>query len=113
MIMVVTVKRARGRTCYVVTDRDTFHFLQIEGLSITPLPVFHGGDYICMGFEFSPASPPGASTPHDRFVYLSDVSKIPEEIMRWITRGGGGEPPQGARRRRAQADPALLPLWPR
>jgi hypothetical protein len=72
----------------VVTDRDTFHLVQIEGLSITPLPVFHGGEYICMGFEFSPASYPDSRLPQDRFVYLSDVSKIPEEIMRWITRGG-------------------------
>lgn len=69
--------------------------LEVEGLSITPLPVLHGGEYVCLGFEFSPAHQrQEGEVPADRFVYLSDVSEIPPKIMSSITRGGAGSPPR-------------------
>jgi len=63
-----------------------FHFLEedptilpqpftISNLKITPLPVFHGGNYICLGFMFGV---------EQRIVYISDVSSIPPLIKNLI-----------------------------
>ncbi len=47
---------------------------EIEGLEVVPLPVLHGGDYICLGFCFGGG----------KFIYLSDVSEVQPHIMRQL-----------------------------
>eukprot|EP00928_Gymnodinium_smaydae_P099448 TRINITY_DN9488_c0_g1_i1.p1 TRINITY_DN9488_c0_g1~~TRINITY_DN9488_c0_g1_i1.p1 ORF type:complete len:209 (-),score=14.83 TRINITY_DN9488_c0_g1_i1:461-1087(-) len=47
-------------------------FYPLKGLQVNPLPVLHGGTYVCMGFTFGACG---------EFVYLSDVSDIPEDTM--------------------------------
>jgi len=47
---------------------------EIEGLEVIPLPVLHGGDYICLGFCFGGG----------KFIYLSDVSEVQPHIMRQL-----------------------------
>jgi phosphoribosyl 1,2-cyclic phosphodiesterase len=46
---------------------------QVAGISIVPLPLEHGRNYICFGFSFTTAI--------GKVVYLSDVSNIPSETM--------------------------------
>ena len=48
------------------------------GLKVTPLPLFHGGDYISLGFAFGEDL--------GEFVYLSDVSSVPERTMATLRR---------------------------
>lgn len=43
-----------------------------SGLEVIPLPVDHGADFKCAGFQFGRK---------DVVVYISDVSRIPEETM--------------------------------
>lgn len=50
--------------------------MQVEGVTITPLPVEHGKDYTCIGYEFG--------QPESRVIYLSDVSYIPEKTLDYI-----------------------------
>ena len=45
------------------------------GLDITGLPVYHGGDYMCMGYVFGKVN---------RVVYLSDVSAVPPPVLEAI-----------------------------
>lgn len=49
--------------------------LNIEGLPVHCFPVFHGGDYVSLGFNFGS---PG------QFVYISDVKIIPPESMEYL-----------------------------
>eukprot|EP00933_Yihiella_yeosuensis_P085019 TRINITY_DN9979_c1_g1_i1.p1 TRINITY_DN9979_c1_g1~~TRINITY_DN9979_c1_g1_i1.p1 ORF type:complete len:430 (-),score=54.49 TRINITY_DN9979_c1_g1_i1:245-1534(-) len=50
-------------------------FCPLKGLQVMPLPVLHGGTYVCMGFSF------GAN---GEFVYLSDLSKVPGDTMEYL-----------------------------
>lgn len=43
------------------------------GLEILPVPLMHGGDYICYGFLFGPRDA--------CFAYLSDVKEFPKETL--------------------------------
>lgn len=53
---------------------------EAAGLRITPLPVFHGEDYPHMlAFEFG--------LQEHRFVYMSDVSRIPERTLGLLKSG--------------------------
>eukprot|EP00929_Paragymnodinium_shiwhaense_P019288 TRINITY_DN13212_c0_g2_i1.p1 TRINITY_DN13212_c0_g2~~TRINITY_DN13212_c0_g2_i1.p1 ORF type:complete len:357 (+),score=49.23 TRINITY_DN13212_c0_g2_i1:75-1145(+) len=45
------------------------------GLEITPVPVFHGKDYLCQAFVFGTK---------DRIAYLSDISAVPDETMAYL-----------------------------
>mmetsp|Transcript_58601 Transcript_58601/g.156874 ORF Transcript_58601/g.156874 Transcript_58601/m.156874 type:complete len:366 (-) Transcript_58601:42-1139(-) len=47
-------------------------FCPVKGLQVLPIPVLHGGDYVCLGFAFGVRG---------EFVYLSDVSAVPEKAM--------------------------------
>lgn len=49
--------------------------LAIAGLPIDVFPVFHGGEYISLGFSFGK---PGS------FIYISDVSAIPAESLEFL-----------------------------
>ena len=51
-------------------------FEPVPGVTMVPLPVWHGADYVCMGFCF------GAE--HTRVVYLSDISELPAETEELI-----------------------------
>lgn len=44
------------------------------GLTFRALPVLHGGEYVCFGFDITG---PGGG----RVVYLSDVKHVPEDVM--------------------------------
>lgn len=44
---------------------------EVLGMEILPLPVHHGGTYVCLGFSFGNGS----------FVYLSDVSEVQPHIL--------------------------------
>ncbi|CEM11337.1 unnamed protein product [Vitrella brassicaformis CCMP3155] len=57
---------------------DWQFFEPLEKFKIMPLPVWHGKDYICYGFEFGEK---------ERFVYLSDVSAVPEATMAYLKGG--------------------------
>jgi len=57
-------------------DFETFN---VCGLDILPLPVWHGEDYICMGFAFGNT---------DKVLYLSDVSEVPASTLRRIKEMG-------------------------
>eukprot|EP00930_Biecheleria_cincta_P051328 TRINITY_DN3649_c0_g1_i1.p1 TRINITY_DN3649_c0_g1~~TRINITY_DN3649_c0_g1_i1.p1 ORF type:complete len:306 (+),score=33.24 TRINITY_DN3649_c0_g1_i1:66-983(+) len=54
---------------YISENAD---FFPLERLRVQPLPVHHGGTYVCLGFAFGG---------NGEFVYLSDVSSIPPETM--------------------------------
>lgn len=46
-----------------------------EPMEVIPLPVEHGADFMCAGFRFGRK---------DVVVYISDVSKIPQETMEYL-----------------------------
>ncbi|GBG29003.1 Hypothetical Protein FCC1311_052252 [Hondaea fermentalgiana] len=52
---------------------DALSPFSVAGLDITPLPVYHGANYLSLGFAFGKSN--------RKFVYLSDVSEIPPKIM--------------------------------
>lgn len=60
-----------GLDVHVVDEGVAFQ--PVQGLQVRPLPVLHGGCYVCLGFAF------GA---RGEFVYLSDVSEVPPATMR-------------------------------
>lgn len=49
--------------------------LSVAGLPIDVFPVFHGGEYISLGFSFGT---PGS------FIYISDVSSIPPDSLTFL-----------------------------
>lgn len=49
----------------------------VGGLEFKPLPVLHGEDFVSMGFELGQEA-------NVRFIYLSDVSRIPPETMAYL-----------------------------
>lgn len=53
---------------------------QVGGLEITPFPVLHGEDYISHGFLFGPEG--------NEICYISDVSRVPPETMKFLQRQG-------------------------
>ncbi|KAG0628896.1 hypothetical protein M758_1G060400 [Ceratodon purpureus] len=55
---------------------------EAAGLTFTPLPVWHGEDYISLGFLF------GEKT---RIAYVSDVSRFPAETEQVISKEHGGQ----------------------
>jgi len=57
-------------------DFETFN---VCGLDFLSLPVWHGPDYICMGFAFGK---------FDKVLYLSDVSEVPPSTLRRIKEMG-------------------------
>lgn len=52
------------------------------GITFTPVPLIHGGDYICMGFIIEVRSEKDA--PASIIAYLSDVSLVPETTMAFL-----------------------------
>lgn len=57
--------------CYMWVIKGRGKFIT-AGIEFTVLPVLHGEDYWCYGFMFGT---------RERCVYLSDVSRVPEETM--------------------------------
>jgi phosphoribosyl 1,2-cyclic phosphodiesterase len=58
---------------------EHFQQLNIYGLPIIPIPLFHGNDYISLGFIIG-------SNSTSTVVYLSDVSKVPQESEAYIAK---------------------------
>uniref|UniRef100_A0A7S2R7C0 Metallo-beta-lactamase domain-containing protein n=2 Tax=Mucochytrium quahogii TaxID=96639 RepID=A0A7S2R7C0_9STRA len=52
---------------------DSLDTFSAAGLAVLPLPVYHGPDYLSLGFVFGRTN--------NKFVYISDVSTIPDKIM--------------------------------
>lgn len=57
---------------------QSFRPMMIEGLKVTPLPVWHGDDLISYGFAFSVKRKDGSLV---NVVYLSDISRMVEETL--------------------------------
>lgn len=57
---------------------DNAH-LQFGGLGVRCLPVYHGGQYVSLGFGFGRKA--DGSRP---FVYISDVKALPPDTMEWL-----------------------------
>lgn len=55
---------------------QSFDSLQVEGLTVIPLPVMHGEDLLCYGFAFRCGT--------RNIVYLSDISRMLPETMDFI-----------------------------
>lgn len=60
---------------------DSFEPFDAEGLQIAPLPVWHGDDLISFGFSFSITGSSGKPT---NVVYISDISKMIPETLKYI-----------------------------
>jgi len=58
---------------YVLIDGST-PFV-VEGLEFTPLPVLHGGDYVCLGYKFGRKA---------QICYISDTNLIPEKTKELV-----------------------------
>ena len=59
-----------------VTVLQHFQPFTIRGLQITPLPVMHGEDLICLGFAFTLGN--------TNVIYLSDISRMLPETLEFI-----------------------------
>ena len=57
------------KTSFSIIDEKPFDF---DGFEITPIPVFHGKEYISFGYKFG------------KVAYISDVSKIPESSEKFL-----------------------------
>lgn len=53
-------------------------FEPVPGFEMTPLPVMHGEDLVCFGYSFQVGQ--------TNIVYLSDISRMPEETQEYILR---------------------------
>eukprot|EP00850_Spirogloea_muscicola_P000825 SM000003S11070 [mRNA] locus=s3:612922:615541:- [translate_table: standard] len=67
-----------------VIDASVAAPFDVEGLTVTPLPVMHGEDYVCLGFLFGAA--------RQRVAYISDVSRIPPETDAVLQPAASGSP---------------------
>lgn len=56
----------------------------VAGLKMIPLPVIHGEDFICNGYAFSVKSKSDTGDKVTHVVYLSDLSRMPEETLKFI-----------------------------
>lgn len=60
---------------------ENYQTMNIDGVEITPLPVWHGEDLIAHGFAIQVKSKTGTPT---NVVYLSDISRIVPETLEFI-----------------------------
>eukprot|EP00850_Spirogloea_muscicola_P009851 SM000056S17969 [mRNA] locus=s56:337086:340299:- [translate_table: standard] len=67
-----------------VIDASVAAPFYVDGLTVTPLPVMHGEDYVCLGFLFGAA--------RQRIAYISDVSRIPPETDAVLQPAASGSP---------------------
>lgn len=89
---VTPVKRRVSRLDWqVFTEKDYFKpFKPVSDapIELTPVPMFHGGDYICMGYVIrvcATGDPQQPDAPPPKIIaYLSDVSALPEQTMSYI-----------------------------
>lgn len=63
------------------SDDELFHpFYPVgDGVEFVPIPLLHGGDYVCIGFIIRVKGGLGATV-----AYLSDVKKVPPETMEYL-----------------------------
>lgn len=71
---------------HIIDDRTIQPFEVVKGLTMTPLPVWHGDDLISLGFAFS--IPKQATTTNSQtttnIVYISDISRMIPETLDYI-----------------------------
>lgn len=60
---------------YIAVENDAQLKEKTCGLPVKLFPVYHGGDYISLGFSFGETN---------SFVYISDISGIPEESLKFL-----------------------------
>lgn len=53
-------------------------------IEFIPLPMLHGGDYICMGFLITISNPNDADAQDTVIAYLSDLSALPSASLRFL-----------------------------
>ena len=66
----------------VVSNYESFS--PAEGLTITPLPVWHGDDLISLGFGITIVNDSDSEKKSTHIVYLSDISRMVPETMEYI-----------------------------
>ena len=59
------------------TTVSDFERFSVCGLEMTALPLWHGKDYLCNGYAFGTVN---------KVVYLSDVSEIPPDTLKYVVR---------------------------
>ncbi|KAL4568625.1 hypothetical protein LXL04_024240 [Taraxacum kok-saghyz] len=60
-----------------IIENDSKRPFVASGLEITPLPVMHGEDYVCLGFSFGK---------HTKVAYISDISRFIEDTeLCWMS----------------------------
>lgn len=71
----------RDVASFDVSIFQDYERMNVAGLDIIPLPVWHGDDLISHGFAFSVANKNGSLT---NVVYLSDISRMVPETLEYI-----------------------------
>ncbi|PXF42543.1 putative hydrolase [Gracilariopsis chorda] len=61
-----------------------FYPIKGAGIQLTPIKMWHGGDYVCMGYLIRMEESPG--TKEKVIAYLSDLHALPDESMRFLKR---------------------------
>lgn len=59
-----------------------FYPVENVGIRFIPIPMFHGGDYICMGFVITLLET--ATTAEKVIAYLSDLNDLPDSSLRFL-----------------------------
>lgn len=62
---------------------ESFKPMDVAGLKIIPLPVWHGDDLISYGFSFTIHSNDGKKKP-SHVIYISDISKMIPETLEYM-----------------------------
>ncbi|CAI0544855.1 unnamed protein product [Linum tenue] len=65
-----------------IIEEDCQKSFVASGLQVSPLPVMHGEDYVCLGFLFGEKY---------KVAYISDVSRFPEKTEFAISKSGAGQ----------------------
>ncbi|EYU25675.1 hypothetical protein MIMGU_mgv1a014904mg [Erythranthe guttata] len=62
-----------------IIENDCNKPFVVSGLRIVPLPVMHGEDYVCLGFQFGERY---------KVAYISDISRFLEPTENYISKDG-------------------------
>eukprot|EP00571_Detonula_confervacea_P014518 CAMPEP_0172307318 /NCGR_PEP_ID=MMETSP1058-20130122/8211_1 /TAXON_ID=83371 /ORGANISM="Detonula confervacea, Strain CCMP 353" /LENGTH=319 /DNA_ID=CAMNT_0013019463 /DNA_START=331 /DNA_END=1286 /DNA_ORIENTATION=+ len=79
------VKRFVSKLDFCVVQ--SFQPFVAAGLRMVPLPVMHGEDMVCNGYAFSLDGGSGSNGEKTNVVYLSDISRMPQETENYIMEG--------------------------
>lgn len=83
-----SMRRVSSIDWRVFQPHQYFHKLDlsdcIDNVDITPIPLLHGGDYICMGFIIQYHTSSSSSSSPFVVAYLSDLHDIPQQTMDYL-----------------------------